>query len=448
MTKNILYILSALVILVMTSCSGDYRDAIPAGSTALISIDAKDAEVAKRMKLLNDMLHITDAEHSGIDFSQKLYVFETTDGNLGLCAKVKDDSDLHTLFKNLENNGNAKEGPERQKCSFFFIADKWVAGYTSSALLIMGPVVSSAQGEMVQTMTRFLKQDSDEGLVGSQMMDKLDELPGGMAMVAQAVALPEKVTSLFTIGLPKEADESQCVIAASIDIKDEILHIDGEPMSFNSKIDNSIKSAYKTFRPITSKYVSSLPKKSVLGFFANVDGKQFLPLLQQSQSIMMLLAGINQAIDINAIIKCIDGDVLISVPAYDEHGMRLSMAAQLGNTDFVKDIDYWKQSVPKGCKLTDWKKNSYYFAGENLNFYFGTTEGAKPEFFSGSTEKEAIASIQANADALDKNVQGIIIGKRVASAISLSSLLPEGSGMATLMLPQTLKIKTIVYTVK
>ena len=40
------------------------------------------------------MLHVDDVDKCGIDISEKLYLFESADGNLGLCAKVSDEGDV------------------------------------------------------------------------------------------------------------------------------------------------------------------------------------------------------------------------------------------------------------------------------------------------------------------------------------------------------------------
>ena len=74
------------------SCSGsDYINTIPASSSALISIDmqkmAESNPQASKTGVLKSLLHVDDVAECGIDVSEKMYLFETADGNLGLCAK-------------------------------------------------------------------------------------------------------------------------------------------------------------------------------------------------------------------------------------------------------------------------------------------------------------------------------------------------------------------------
>ena len=447
MKKHLIYIITILVT-ILTSCSSDYRNAIPSDSTALISIDATDEELGKRLSLLNDLLDLDDPKESGIDFRDKVYLFETADGNLGLCAKVHDDKDLREVFVNLEKEGKAHEESERQKCNFFTVADKFIAGYNTNTLLIMGPVVAAAKGEAINLIARYLNQEAEDGIVGSPMMDKLDSLPSAMSIVAQATALPKQLSSVLTLGMPKDADPSQCILAADIDFKGEVIFIQSEPISFNPQLNKKLQSAYASLRPIGDKYLHSLSQKAIGGLFANIKGDDFLPLLQQSQSIWALLAGINAAIDMNAILKSIDGNVLISVPSFSVNSIGISLAAELADNKFLNDIDYWKQSVPAGSKLAEWQKNAYCYTSDNMSFYFGTTDGTKKEFYSGPTQAEAIASIHKTTTPLDKDVIASVAGKRLALIVSISALLPEKATMSTMMLPQMLKLRTVVYTVK
>lgn len=446
--KKYILIAVAAIVTILSSCSSDYRNAIPAGSTALISVDATNKELVNRLSVLSDMLHLTDPKESGIDFREKVYFFETPEGNLGLCAAVDDDEKLRNVFLNLEKDGSAQEESERQKCNFFIISGKFLAGYTDKALVIMGPIVPAAKGEAVNQVARYLNQKEDDGMVGTPMLEKLDSLPAAMSIVTQASALPQKLSSFLTIGMPKDGDPSQYILAADITFKGDNMYVESEPTSFNKQLSEKLKSAYSTLRPITDKYLYSLSSKALMGMFVNVKGEDFLSLLQQTQSVWTLLAGINAAIDMNAIIKSIDGNVLISVPSYQNSNLCLSLAAELANTNFLADVDYWKQSVPKGGKITDWQKNSYSYSGDGLTFYFGATDGAKKEFYSGSSKDEATASIQKTTTPLDKDVINYISGKRLAVIVGISALMPEKASMSTMMLPQMLHLKNVVYTVK
>ena len=86
-------IVVSLLLVLFSSCSDSgYVDAIPAQSSAIVSIDAVKATGVQNGLVLKTLLKATDLGKTGIDVGRKIYLFETTDGNLGICAAVDDAS--------------------------------------------------------------------------------------------------------------------------------------------------------------------------------------------------------------------------------------------------------------------------------------------------------------------------------------------------------------------
>ena len=99
----------AVVLGLLSSCSGtDYLNAIPKKSTALISVDMQQMASGKsdedKAGMLKSLLHVEDASKCGIDISEKIFLFESADGNLGLCAKVSDEGDVEDWLACLPNS--------------------------------------------------------------------------------------------------------------------------------------------------------------------------------------------------------------------------------------------------------------------------------------------------------------------------------------------------------
>ncbi len=57
-----------------------------------------------------------------------------------------------------------------------------------------------------------------------------------------------------------------------------------------------------------------MPADALAGIFMNVKGKQFLPMMQSNRSLQTLLMGINQAVDMDNIMRSVDGDMAIVMP--------------------------------------------------------------------------------------------------------------------------------------
>lgn len=453
MKRNLLAILSVAITMFLTSCSGDsYLNAIPGESNALISMDmgklANDNKLSDKENLLKTMFHVDDMKDCGLDLSEKLYLFESPDGNLGVCAKVDDSGDLEDWLTKLSKAGICKTVTEHRGFHFTVLKDTWVVGFSDDAFLVMGPVVGSAQDEMISTISKYLKADEDEGIKGRPIFDKLDSIPSAMAMVAQAKALPAQFVAPFTLGAPKGTDASQVLIAAEISVSDGCMDIKGETFSFNKGVDAAIKKASTVYRPIKGKYVATMPQNAFAGIFVNVEGTKFLPMMQTNKGIQAMLAGINSAIDMDNIIRSVNGDMTILMPTMTDKNTSIMMGAQLANSKWLADVDYWKQSCPKGGRIIDSGKNAFYYTDGTTNYFFGVTPDL--QYFSGSNKVMAENSIKANAKPISKKLQQKITGQKLVMVINAGGMGSNKglSAITSLMSPIFGKFNSIVYSLK
>lgn len=450
--KYFFYSYLLTVCLALCSCSGsDYVNAIPDGSTALISIDMKKmaADNPNGGNILKSLLQTDNAEDCGIDLTSKIYLFESAEGNLGLCAKVNSERDLKSWLDKLAQKSVAQKTTERKGFTFTTMNGSWVVGFSSKALLVMGPVVGAAQAQMQLQMAQYLDADEDHGIKGAPIYEKIDSMESGMAMVAQVQALPEKMMAPFTIGAPKDADASQVLIAAEMAVKGGCLNIEGQTFSFNKQINQALSEAAKVYRPIQGRYTASMPANALMGMFVNVDGQQYIKLLQSNKGMQALLAGINAAIDMDNIIRSVNGDMSIVIPSYSDDDLQLSMAAQLANKAWTEDVDYWKQSCPKGGKISDWQKDAWTYSDGKTSFCFGVT--ADNQFYSGNSQERALASIQNATQPLPQQVRKLIDGKKMAMIFNLAGLTggkEEVTAVTSLLNPLFGNIKAIVYSIK
>lgn len=444
------FLLSAIILL--SSCADDdYLNAIPGESTALVSIDMQkvmnESKANADAGILKSLLHIDDPVRSGIDVSEKIYLFESSDGNLGLCAKVISESDLTEWINKLSEKHICRKITEYKGSKFTVLKDNWIIGYSDEALMIMGPAINSAQAELRQQMAKYLKADEDGGIKGTPMFDKLDSISSPVAIVAQAHALPQKFIAPFILGSPKDADASQILIAAEMRMKDGCLHVEGETFSFNKRIDKALKDAANSYRKISGKYIKSMPADALVGMFINVDGSKFIELLRTNEGLQAMLAGINAAIDIDNIIKSVNGDMAVVMPSLSDDGIKISMSAQLSNKNWLSDVNYWKQSCPKGGKITDWGKDAYYYSDGTMNFYFGVS--ADNQFYSGSSSEEAKNSIKPAVQPISNNIQRIIKDKKLCMVLNIAAIKDEKVKTVTSLLkPVFGEINAVVYSIK
>ena len=435
----------ALVVfaIMLSSCSGDdYINAIPESSTLLMSTNTAKLTGVGSQQLLKSLLHFKNIDKTGIDFSANVYFFEDARYNIGLCANV---SFFDQLADMLQQAGCRVE--KRRGFRFALLQGNWIVGFSDVSVLLMGPVIPAAIDEMKGQMVQYLKQSEDESIKGTPLMERLQAIDAPMAMVCQASALPEQFITPFTIGAPRDASPSDIMIAASMEVSRGRLLISGQTFSFKKQIDEALKKAQQTYRPIKGDYVKTMSTSDGMGLFMNIDGKNFHKLIRQNRGVSTMLMGINTAIDMDNIIKSIDGDMALIASGLGNDKLQMMMGAKLGNSNWLKDVAYWKQSVPKGGRIGDWGKNCFYFTGNQTAYYFGVTDDM--QYMSGGSKDEALRSIRPSQNPINTELQQLIIGNKLVMLINFEALKDQKAQAITSMLkPLFGELNTIVYTMK
>lgn len=437
-----------LLLTFLSSCSStDYLNVIPRDSQMVIAINASDKDGSGNdgggaPEILRSLLQLQKPDDSGIDFASTVFFFEDAQGNLGVCARLDDAGKLEKTV----SQANVKL-QERRDCRFAPLASGWMIGFNDDAALIMGPFVPAQQPELVSRMANYLNSDEDDGIADTPLFDKLDSIDAPMAMVCEAKALPQQLVAPFTVGAPKDAEASDIIIAASLTTSNGRLLVNGETFSFKKRINDALAEAHKVYRPIKGTYVKSMSRTDVLGLFLNADGTQFHQLITQNRGIAAMLAGINAAIDIDNILKSVDGDMAIVSSSAGTDNFRLKMSAKLSGAPWLKDVGYWKQSVPQGGHIGDWGKDCYYYTDGAMSYYFGVTPDL--QYMSGGNADEARQSILASPDPIPRDLQKMIIGQKLVMVINFAALKGgKADAMTALLKPMFGNIDMIVYTLK
>ena len=166
-----------------------------------------------------------------------------------------------------------------------------------------------------------------------------------------------------------------------------------------------------------------MAKNDMIGMFLNVDGTKFIKLMQQNRGLQALLAGINSAIDMDNIIKGVNGDMTIIAPSLGSDNFQMTMAAQLKNADWLGYTD------------------------SKTTYFFGVTQDW--QYMSGSSKEKALQSIKAAADPIDAKLQQDIKGQKLVLVINLAAVNGSKAQAVTGMLaPLFGKLNAIVYTLK
>lgn len=453
--RFIKFLFLGLLLPLLASCSSDYVNVIPSGATALMSFDM--ASIAQQTHIdednkqnaLKKIFHVDDVTDCGLDLTEKLYAFETADGQLGMVAKVSSESTLEDWIDRMVEAKICSPVKEKKGFNFTVLHQNFLVGYSSDALLIMGPAVGAAQGELQRQMIRYLKADEEDGVGATALFERLESINSPVALVAQTIALPEKFVAPFTIGAPKGCSPEDILIAAEMTVKDKCLNITGETFSFNQTVDKQLKAAAAEYLPIDGKYLKSIPDDALAAVMMGIDGKKYIKQLRNNTGMRSMLVGLNTVIDIDMMLKSIKGDMLLMVPSMQGDKMEFQLAAQAADAQWLDDVEYWKQSCPKGCKIMPWKNNAFHFVGNDWNTYFGFTSGRQLFFASNALLATTAGSITHKP--LSDDIQNQLKGKRMVAVFSVAGVAKQKEmlqTLSTLMNPVFGDITKIIYTLK
>lgn len=448
--------LAALCLLVVfSSCSGnDYVNVMPANSTAVLAVDMaaspQESRDNQQSNPLMKWLHLQDVGDCGLDLSAKLYFFETADGNIGALAKVNDEDDLKSWLGELSKHNVCQPTKSYKDFQFTVVKDSWLLGYSNHACLVMGPFLPAQHAEARRQIAKYLAQEEEDGIQATPLFERLSALEGQVTLVGQTAALPKQFVAPFILGAPADAEPSQVMLAASFSKSvDGILEINGESFSFNEKLNQQLTDNKKMLKPIQGKYLHCLSSDAVMGLFLNVEGKSFIDILHQNKPLQALLAGVNTAIDMDNIIRSVQGDMMLALTSYQGEDMSLQMAAQLADAKFLDDVDYWKQSCPAGSRITDWQPQAYCLTNGSTSYYFGVSNDK--QYFSGSTRELALASIAGAPLSLSSKVLDKVKGQRFSMILNVNALMGAFSAapmVKSLTAPLLGEVNTVIINIK
>lgn len=418
-------ILAASLVMLTMSCSNDdYLNVIPMESIAIASIDLMQNQSPDECGIgdvLKDIIGFEDITECGLDISSKIYAFETPDGTIGLVARVENADDVTKQFVSMYSKGKCTSPEQHRGNTFVLIDNSWLAGYSDEALIVIGPITSMQRVATEQKMQKMFRRDDGNDVRESKMFMKLDSINAPVSIVARMSALPEKLILPFTLGMPKEADLSQIILSVGMNHEDGMTVIHGKTFSFNRGIDIKLKENDKIFRNITDDMLDNLPSNSLCHMFMNAEGNELLKVMQQNRSTQVLLVGANTVVDMDNILRSVNGNIVFSFPNLDGD---FYFKARLHKKDFLADVGYWKLSCPAGSKMIDAGKDTYVYINDDVKFCFSVSSDNIfiSSLFHGSTDNDVRNTSYC---ALPEEVKSKVVGSKLAMLFNTDKIRNE-----------------------
>lgn len=437
-------LLVGMSMMMLEACSDNsYVNAIPASATAIVRVSPSELENAHIVKYLHSVFQLDDVAKSGLELSSPFFMFETVDGNFGLCAKVADFDGAANAIYSLADKGKCSKPEKVRGGAIAEVGKSWAIGFSDKSFVVLGPFAEASIQDAQRNILRMLHQSEEQSIVARPMFARLDSIDGAVSMVAQIQALPDKLAAPFSIGVPENAGGTQVLVSASFSLDKGVLRINGETFSFDTSLDSEIKKSLGIYRKIDGRYARRMQNTFPLGIFTNVDGEKFLPLLQQNKAFRTILTGINTALDFDNILRSVDGDIaIIGEMGETTSDVNLNVLAKVKSPTWTADVDYWKQSCPSGTSITG-SNNAWTLRSGDTSFMFGV----KGDDFYGVTD-ETLMGKTGSGQSVSLDVARMIIGKRMAMVLNVKPILSKldmPQGLAKILKSLTDSVSTVVY---
>lgn len=375
--------------------SGDaYANCLPYDATSIARFDAKSFLSAAKLgpKDLLDLLRRTRESQDtngvkslGIDVKRPIYAFSSATGNFGLVAAMDDIDDFEAFLEEESRVGRATEITRQRGFSWATVGEQWLIVFDKEKVLAMGPAVGSAQDQLRNEMARLMEQERKDSGLQSALYEELKKSDEPLAAVIAPELLPkgsQSFLSKFNVSSKNDA-----LLRLSLETDDNELELDADIIAKSPAVKDYLDKINHLMRPIKGSQLNYAHADNVAWMALNVQGSELLDVLRSDQTVRTALIALNLVLDLDRIIRAIDGDVALELTTTDLFNKSdieikdLYLTADVANSDFLSDASTWGNQLIGVQALTqqDFAVNlgtsSVYFGVDKNTLYIGGERG-------------------------------------------------------------------------
>ncbi len=405
----------AALSLVACSDSGvdNYKKVIPKEAGLVVGIDLKsvteDTGITEspviKMGLTSALMMIDEAGKdnlkavlddpslTGIDFTKPAYLFGVRGQVFGVTMKVEDESLTEAFISSLVGLGLCSKVEGHDGLSWSTLLDDIGLVWSDNTLLLL-QTNNSSRSACEKLMLAYMRLDEKDAFVSTGNFRKMtgwgDDGDNNDIMVyANTSAMPDVMNPIMKMLDVPVTGSANMELVASVDIEDSGFEIETKLFSNDAKIQARLDEFLNALKPIDGTYTERIPRDCDIWMCMGVDGDRFLPVLKRIPAVKEVLIGANMSVDADKMTRAVDGDVLVvanknGTATNQRNGGGVSVYAQLKDTRFMADVDYWmKYAKSYGINMTRMAEDEYlirnsdtgdiYWAVKDRQLYFGTS---------------------------------------------------------------------------
>ncbi|MBQ8674686.1 MAG: DUF4836 family protein [Bacteroidaceae bacterium] len=308
---------------------------------------------------------------SGLDFSSPAYFFKRGE-SIGLSLKVDDESMLDSFVDMLVDKGVCTRTRERNGMTWSTIMQEATMVWNDGTLLITYPADN-------RLAAACMSCTFDDSFAATDAFNNMSEHSGDdIVLYANASVMTDEMKSAVKSKMPAGARWHDMELTAGIAFEAGRTTISALISSTNPKIQSEIDRYGEALKPIGPDMVNMVPRGSALWMLMGADGPRLLEVMKSLPGIKEQLIAMGLGIDVEQMLRAVDGDVLIAMndlkaatDAEQDETASVGLYARLANTDFMADVDYWKQSAKDyGIDFQSVGNDQYRLHADNIDAYW------------------------------------------------------------------------------
>lgn len=351
--------ISALVMVVLALCSctnTDYQNVIPANASLVVKVDMKsiaeksDFKNSKWMKELDGSLgavvsgkdmksvkeYVADPMKIGIDFSMPLYFFMMADETMGMTMKVSDEDHVKDFLLLLNKQGLASKPQEKDHWMCGTLIDDIYYSYDGTTFLMLASMKgkNTTISRMARELTALKESDS---FVGTEAFGRLNEEEKDVVMYVMSAQMIESLKMAGGVLPPSIYKDVEAL--ASLDFAQGEARIMGKLFAKTKDAQHLIDEANANLKKMNGRYLDKVSDDAAIWIGAGVKGEWLLEKIKENKELKTMLFATERAVDVEQMLKAMDGDVSLELPLLDTEKVDYVLQAELNNTDFLADVN-------------------------------------------------------------------------------------------------------------
>ena len=358
-----LYISALAFLLAACGSNQDYRNAIPAKSAAVVSIDIKsmseksglsgDNANEKLLSRFENMVKsgltgsealvekiFNDAGESGLGVNDKIYLFAGEQAKMGgLLVKVTDSGKLDNVLDVLKKQQVCAAVKESDGCKWTVLGN-WLLAYNDNALVFVADNKGSNPQSLVRQASMWLRQKEGEGFSASDDFKSIEQKKGDIVLWSSLEVLPQEVVYPLTMGVSAELRLKDVKAVSTIDFVAGKTVVDVEMMVADKVMKDIMEKKQQVTSTVKGGYLDMFPSATPFWATANIKGGEFYDFICGNPSVRRYFEKSMIPLDFRSIFSAISGDVALAMSGPE--GKEFIAYADVKNDNFLESFERLK----------------------------------------------------------------------------------------------------------